>query len=302
MKLIRSTVMCGAALLAASLGTGSVLAQGTWNLGGSSCNASGGPPAEASCTVGGVTAGIEAYGNSGAGSSFIQYNLRDYDPAGFGSETASETGAGNHHAFDNVSAGCGGAAGTCGGTTELMLLNFGSSKINLASVSIGFSGGDADLSIYRWDGTSGAVPTGSNLGASWSLVSSMDVDSNGASCTNTNPGGTFCRRFDAASASGAIAGATNLYSSWWLVSTYFGSTNAAKSLESGNDAYKILSFVANTCVGTLTGGSAGSGAAGNNGSSCGPSTPGVSEPGSLALAFLALVGAFASRRKVTARV
>jgi MYXO-CTERM domain-containing protein len=307
-----SGLVGAAALLLGVVGSGSALAQGTWNLGtyattAGACNASG-TPGTASCGAGvsGSTSGIQATmtGWSNAGGAFVQGSLQNNDPSGFGLISgSSETGTNSHHAFDNSTVNCGsGSTQTnCGGSHEFMLISFGSAKVNLSAMQIGYSGGDADISIYRWDGNAASI-TGSSLGAGWSLVSSMDVDTNGANCTNMNDPNAGCKQFNAAdSVNGVVAGATNLYSSWWLISTYIGSANAAKNLESpnNNDAFKILSFTANTCTGNITGGSTGgAGATNNNGASC--STTGTPEPGSLALAGLALVGVFAARRRPVA--
>ena len=102
-----------------------------------------------------------------------------------------------------------------------------------------------------------------------------------------------------------VSSAANLYSSWWLISTYTGGAGVQKNLDAtANDAFKILSFTANTCAGTITGGSSGTAgtSTANNGSSCQPSSGGAPEPGSLALAGLAMVGVLATRRRTLSEV
>lgn len=283
MKLQLSSLLSSAAVFCASLlGSGASLAQGTWDFGGSSCNP-GGSPSTATCAVGSVTASISAWGYTTSGTGFVQGNLGEFDPSGFGAYTGRyETSSGSNHAFDNLTAPCGttilsGNSGLsqgnsgCGGNVEAMLLNFGSAKVNLSQLKIGWSTGDADLSVYRWDGSGGPTMTstvatlGTGALSGWTLVSSNDMD-----ITNPfNVGG-------------------NKYSSYFLITTYFG--GAATNLDSGNDAFKILNVTANVCTGTLTGGS------GGNGSTCSASS--APEPGSLALVALAGVGAFgASRRR-----
>ncbi len=276
MKVLFSSLLSAAALVGGLVGAGAASAQGTWDLGGATCNP-GGTPATASCTVGSVTATMSAWGNTGSGGVFVQGSLAEFDPNGFGAYTgSSETGTNWHHAFDNKTTACGsGSTHTnCGGSVEALLINFGSAKVSLSQVRIGSYSGDADLSVWRWDGpatgptmSSIAPSLGSSTLTGWTLVGSNDMDI-------VNPYNT----------------GNNKFSSYFLITTYFGA--AATNLDSGNDAWKLKSFTANLCVGTLTGGN---GSPGGNGSTC---TPGqVSEPASLALVGVAMLGAGIVRRR-----
>ena len=314
MKFASSSLLAAVAVVCAStFAAPAAFAQGTFTAAapGDTCNPGSGAFDSVSCTKGTVTATLTAFGYTGAtlsstlATGFQQGRIGDFDANGFGAYTGSnESGTGNHHGFDSVTSSCGTGSGAsggtialstansgCGGSVEALFLSFGTAKVNLSNIGIGFNGGDADLSVWAWTGTGAASVTGTTAKGSttttgttaaaltgWTLVSNLDF---GSAIGSQNTGGT-------------------LYSSYFLITTYFGA--AGGGLTAGNDSFKLDSFTASACVGTLTGGSTGGtgGAATNgNGATCTPSA-GTPEPGSLALAGVALAGVYGiRRRKVT---
>ena len=287
-------------------------AQGTFTPGtgtGTNCNPGTGSFDSVSCSVGTVTANMQAWGFTGAtlsstaAAGFQRGRIGDFDASGFGAYTGSnESPTGNQHAFDNVTSGCGTGSGAsggsvalstansgCGGSIEALFMDFGTAKVNLSTVGIGFNGGDADLSVWVWTGagvasisgssaTGSTTPTGTTAASltGWSLVSNNNF---GSGVGSQSTGGT-------------------LYSSAFLITTYFGA--ATGGLTAGNDYFKINTFTVNTCAGTLSGGTTGTGAGGGNGASC--STTRVPEPGSLALAGLAMFGVVVTSRRRLANI
>ena len=315
MKFLSPQLLAAAAVAAAgAFAAPAAFAQGTFTPGtgtGANCNPGTGSFDSVSCSVGTVTANMQAWGFTGAtlsstaAAGFQRGRIGDFDTNGFGAYTGTnESTFGSQHAFDNITTGCGTGSGAvggtialstansgCGGSIEALFLDFGTAKVNLSNVGIGFNGGDADLSVWVWTGAGVASISGSSATGSttitgttaasltgWTLVSDLSL---GAAPTSANTGGT-------------------LYSSAFLITTYFGAANG--SLTAGNDSFKINTFTVGTCSGTntLSGGTSGTGAGGGNGASCTtPTTPtGVPEPGSLALAGLAIVGMAAGRRKI----
>lgn len=266
MKKLLSAVTSGAAIALALGFSAGAFAQSTWNY-NVPCD-----PTPA-CAVGGVSATISGFGSSGA--NYVAGSVTDQDPSGLGFTSSGETTSSPHHAFDNV-----GGSGL-GTSNETLLIGF-NAKVQLTAMAIGWSSGDADVSVLRWDGAgaptmTGIAGPGGLAGAGWTLVSSKDVDSSANNFVLNTGVGT--NKNDAK------------VSSWWLISTYFGATDSTNGLDTANDYFKILSFTGSVCTGTVTGGN------GGNGGTCGGGGGDVPEPGTVALAAIGALAAFGARRR-----
>lgn len=293
MKLSSTSLLASLAIACTAMFSApAAYAQGTFTLGTGTANnclgtVSGQAYDTVNCSVGSVTASMQAFGYMSAFSATATAGwqagrIGDHDGAGFGAYTGSnESTTGNQHAFDSLTTGCGTGSGAsggsnplstanagCGGFAEGLLMNFGTSKVAMSTVGIGFFAGDSDLSVYAWTGggtgptMSTQTATSAGVMAGWTLVGSHDMDPTGGS----NP-------FNTGSA---------VYSSYFMITTYFGATNGV--LDQGNDAFKINVVTVGTCSGTV--------------STAGVCTPGTApEPGSLGLAAVAILGVGAARRR-----
>lgn len=291
--LVLAVLAAPAAYAQATFTPGSGIAPTTGN-----CDLPGtnGTAASLNCSEGSVSATLQAWGytNATLGSSqqagFTPGVLADFGSNGIGAYTGnSETTGSSQHAFDSLTSGCSGTApvtglasgnGGCGGSIEALFLNFGSAKVNLTNVGVGYSGGDADLSVWAWTGAAAgptmatqtaagsttAAGTTAAAMAGWTLVNSLNMSVNTATtAANTafNP-------------QTAVGG--SLFSSYFLITTYFGA--AATGLDAGNDIFKLNSFTVAACTGTV-----------NGAGTCVPNPGnGVPEPATLALVGIALLG------------
>jgi hypothetical protein len=310
-----ATVLAGAALLAAA---GSASAQSTWNLYSGSANNREGVASGCSqnatnsnlmnnsynCTVatstpqaltvsawssnsdrGTSTGSGNQYSLSGSG--FASSHLSNQGTSGFGgtsrTEAQSAFASGDttpldpnapNHAFDSVAPG----------NFDMLMLDFGSSSVILDQIGIGWTGGDADLMVMRWTGstppprTTGTVGgtggTGGNQNLNSTLWNSATPGTAGWQLVGTY--GNLATDNSTPFGGSAVNTGANQASSWWLISafntTLLGTNTACATCDAGNDSFKF------NFIKTRTPGS-------------------VPEPGTLALAMVAVGGIFAARRR-----
>ncbi len=302
-------ISTAAALAGLTLGT-TAMAQSTWNVysgssGGSGCvqnatntgtfnnswactSATGGT-AGTSMTASAWSSDRNSSGNTNylSGSGYASAHMSAQGNSGFGAASRLEgIGVGSpDHSFDSYSPG----------TIDLMLLDFGSTSVILDKIGIGWTNGDADITVMRWTGsTAPGKPTGTtSTGGNQNLVDTAYNPATPAVAGWQLVGSYADLTADSSIPFGGAARSTgaSLSSSWWLISTFNqtlngGSTSCLKAdgtsttCGAGNDSFK-LNYIA-----TKTGGGGGGGGS-------------VPEPTSLALAGVALAGLIGVRRRAT---
>lgn len=280
-KFSRAAKLLSSMLLLA--GTSSVFAAATWTFGATPCQPTFTACTASSTTEGAATAKIisaGAYSTTGSGSTFATATLTDQNGSGLGVTAAGTNSSGQtdtatpNHSMDNQD------------FTDLMVFQF-DKNIVLDKVVLGWTYGDADLSIFRWSGSASATSatvlgalagkTAGNLtsvASTWSLV--------GNYAATGGPTGTTTADNNARAVDVTVdvnPGAAS--SSWWIISAYNSAYGALSGTNTttGSDYMKVLAFVSQNPPTTTPGGN------------------GVPEPGSFALMGAAFAGWFMTRRR-----
>jgi len=215
MKTMRNISLIAAAL--AVLATGSASAA-TWTYSSTS-------PASNSS---GLTATATAYSATNNTTATIGATTAYYG-GGLGVLSGAETtNSYPDHAMDN------------NGRIESILISFSdgangitnADKVNLSSITVGWSNGDTDFSVYAYKGA--ATPTTSPLGLTYSNLTSYSWELIG----NYNKSGT-----------GTFAITNSVYSSHWLIGAYNG---VVAGMDFGDDYFKMASLTGTKCPTTGT--------------------------------------------------
>lgn len=217
-------------------------------------------PVTCSTSVSGVNYGATVTGWSAPstgkfGSASIVY----YPSYGAGISSPGESTTSPDHAIDN------------NGATEALLINFGAANFALNQLSIGWIGGDADVTVLRYTGTQAPTLTNSTV----------------ANLTSA-PGWEWVGDYPNLTTSSALNFNNDdnvKTASWWLVSAYnsaYSGNAPTTGIGNGNDYFKVSGFAGTIVAKAPT-----------------PPTPNTSvpEPGTFALFGIAMLGFVAVRRK-----
>ncbi|PKO49847.1 MAG: PEP-CTERM sorting domain-containing protein [Betaproteobacteria bacterium HGW-Betaproteobacteria-13] len=251
------------ALLVSGLSGFSGAASAAWNwdlsCGSFACSQTS-SASQTSNPVGGPSVTVTGWSSATSGGGLTQGYIESWSGVGV-QYVSSETSAPNH-ALDN------------NGHFESVLLDFGSAKVNLDAVNLGYTNNDSDFFVLAYTGT-GAPSLGISSYASmtgWTLVGNYPNAGTGVEALNSG----------------------SIYSSFWLIGA--GGFEAGVGVTSGDkDAsgnwrgfrssrydYMKVASVSGTVKPTTPGGS-------------------VPEPGSLALAGLGVLGLIGMRRRKSER-
>lgn len=216
---------------------------------------------------------VAGYSNKGSGSTFVTATTGFYTEAsgssyssGYGVITSGETSATGYKMLDNNT------------NTDLLAFKFGSAVI-LDKITFGYTGSDADFSLFAWTGSTTATDSQVLSAINGKSVSNLATSSTWTLIGNYSAaaGATWDNQKEVNVNNNEIATNGVKSSSWWIISAYnsgYGGNNGG--FDNGDDYMKIL------------------------GVACLPSSGGggqVSEPASLLLFGVAMMGVVGLRRR-----
>jgi len=239
------------ALLVSGLSGFSGAASAAWNwdlsCGSFACSQTS-SASQTSNPVGGPSVTVTGWSSATSGGGLTQGYIESWSGVGV-QYVSSETSAPNH-ALDN------------NGHFESVLLDFGSAKVNLDAVNLGYTNNDSDFFVLAYTGT-GAPSLGISSYASmtgWTLVGNYPNAGTGVEALNSG----------------------SIYSSFWLIGA--GAVSGTSVGYGGNNYYDYMKVAS-------VGGAAKPNTPGGS----------VPEPGSLALAGLGVLGLIGMRRRKSER-